>query len=382
MKLINTLKIRTDRDKHRQATWLELFIDLAYVVGIASLVPLFKDGFTIANIIEYSIYFFVVFWMWNKYTWFATYYDNNDVFFRFAYLFSILPVIGFVNSFDKISQGDFTQAILSYIGANLILLVLWGRVILKTQSFKTNARFFFYGYFISTILFVMSLFLSNELKYYMFVTGIIIEIISPILGWKFTKGRLPVHNDHIIERHGLFSIIILGEGVASISHAFELISTIYWPLLLLGFLLVILVWWIYFDCGFGFKTHLSRNLQKVFVFGYGHFFVFLALAFIPLGLEHTLHDIVHKTHHTEFMPSSFMTVSLGMLLIVLSAIQLNLSSIKLKRIYAVRIITGIILLSLSFFVTNPVALLIISVILYLSVVINEIYSFKKQLKKS
>ena len=52
------IKIRDNVDEHRQATWLELFLDLGYVVAVSSLSHIFKEGFSGQTIVEYSVFFF------------------------------------------------------------------------------------------------------------------------------------------------------------------------------------------------------------------------------------------------------------------------------------------------------------------------------------
>lgn len=375
MKFLKPLRIRSSEEEHRQATWVELFIDLGYVVAIASLTSIFDDGFNLQALLKYSCFFFIIFWIWNRYTWYASLYDNDDVFFRFTYLFSILPVIGLVHAFPINSKGSIDQAIISFAIANFILLLLWGRVFILNKNSKTHVNHFFYGYIISTSLIITSLFTPDDFKYIILISSLMVEIFTPILGWRNTGEKIPIHSDHIIERHGLFSIILLGEGVVAISKNFDLINTNQWYLLIAGFLIVIFNWWIYFDCGFGFKTELMHQMKRVFFFGYGHFFIFLSLALTAIGLEHGLHGILHTSHAKGFSSIAFTVISLGAFLIFLSIIQTIVSVINPTRIYVTRVIAGITLILLPLYIHQFTLIILITFVLTLIVLLNEVYTW-------
>ena len=64
----------------------------------------------------------------------------------------------------------------------------------------------------------------------------------------------------------------------------------------IGYGIIIALWWIYFDCGFGFSTNLYHNMLKTFIFGYGQFLVFLALSAIAISLEYDLHSTLNLEH--------------------------------------------------------------------------------------
>jgi len=368
--LIKPIKIRSDNEDHRQATWLELFVDLAYVVGIASLSFLFEDGFSLTTIAQYSLSFFLIFWIWNRFTWHATYYDNGDIIFRIVYLISLFPILGLIYSFEKAYKLDFKQAVLFYVAVNLILSLLWLRVWLKAPQFKKNAQFFTLGYALSCIILLITL-LFPAYMYPLFVLVILVEALAPVLGRLKENGKLPVHTSHIIERHGLFSIILLGEGVVSISKNFNLIHSEYWYILILGFIIVIANWWIYFDCGFGFKTELSKKMKRVFIFGYGHFLVYTALLFVSISLEYSLRHFAENLGYTEILPAKVVNFSLGAFLIVLSIIQKIVSDINPKSIYYPRFAIGIVLIFVPCIFDSPTALLAIATFLTLLVLINE-----------
>lgn len=368
------IKIRDNVDEHRQATWLELFLDLGYVVAVSSLSHIFEEGFSSHSIVKYSIFFFLIFWIWNRFTWYASFYDNDDIAYRFSYLISLFPVLGLVNSFDAVVDGDFFYATLYYISCNAILIYLWSRVLRRARIFRKNAKVFLIGYGISTLILISSFYTTPDFKIYLFILALCVEIISPIFGWSVTKELIPVHTGHIVERHGLFNIILLGEGILAIFKNYNMFYSDQWYILVLAFILVISLWWIYFDCGLGFKTNLSKNISRVFVFGYGQFFIYLSLLFIFMALEFSLHRFNHD-FNSAIKPMMLVGFATGVFILALTAIQLNISNYNPKRIYIPRAFCGILLIIFSLYIEARITLLLTSTIILVLILINEIKSW-------
>ena len=97
------------------------------------------------------------------------------------------------------------------------------------------------------------------------------------------SGRAtPWNPSHIVERYGLFTIIVLGECVlatmTAVQEAFEA-GGLLGPLLAVaigGLLLVFAMWWAYFKHEPDVGHH--RSLGAMIGWGYGHYFVFAAVA--------------------------------------------------------------------------------------------------------
>lgn len=336
--------IRDDTEGHRQATWVELFIDLAFVVGISRLGQIFEEGFTLSALWDYGLLFFMFFWIWNRFTWYASYYDNDDVPYRLTYLILIFPVLGIASQIGNILQGDFFKASLYYIFINLLLLYLWSRVLRRGKTLKKNAWAFSIGYGLSTLLILLSLFVSQDLIPYLIGLGLLFEMTGPLFGFYISNNKIPVHSDHIIERHGLFTIILLGEGIVAVAINFTSVMTgINWYVLGFAFILILCLWWLYFDCGYGFSANLSNSIRKVFEFGYGQFFVYLTIAIVGISLEYALHDLEAGHHPAGFLPGRVMAFAAGFFLLAMSTVQLLISHEKPKKIYLPRFFVGLLL---------------------------------------
>jgi low temperature requirement protein LtrA len=253
---------------HRQTTWLELFTDLAFVISIAALTTMFVNNLTPRSLILYMGLFLAVFWVWNQLTWYASLFDNSDVFFRIMYMGAILTVLILAASIKKLAQGETTFFVVSYVLLQGVLAAGWIRV-----------------------------YMNNPQQYYFWAIAIVIHIAAPYLAWK-GKINIPIHLSHIIERYCLFTIIVLGEtlvavavGVDSDPSSKVFLTTVF------GYIIVASIWWTYFNWDFE-SPREFKSTSQVFAFGYGHFVIFLTIATFGAGLETVIHSAGHGDHLT------------------------------------------------------------------------------------
>ena len=114
--------------------------------------------------------------------------------------------------------------------------------------------------------------------------GILIDIIIPILGRKFLE-KVPTNTAHLLERFGLFSIILFGEALISTlaviqpkqgnwdSITFSIIS----------FILIIAMWWQYFD---NMEKKVDKSVQSSGqIIIYGHLFILMSISMIAASIR-------------------------------------------------------------------------------------------------
>lgn len=94
------------------------------------------------------------------------------------------------------------------------------------------------------------------------------------------------NHEHITERYGLFTIIVLGESIVVAASGISDLGG-KGPVLAAataGFALAACIWWTYFE--YVGSAALSREtLLSSFVWGYGHMLVFSGIAAAALGVE-------------------------------------------------------------------------------------------------
>jgi len=286
-----------DEKGHRQATWLELFFDLAFVISIAALTTMLAKNHTLGSIVLYIVLFLAIYWVWNQLTWYSALFDNSDVFFRIMYLGSILSVLILAASIGKIALGDTKLFVAAYVLLQGFLAAGWIRVYLNKREFKSFSLIYLLGQVTGSVVWVVSLGFPIPEQYYVWAVAMVIHIAAPYFAWK-TNIHIPIHTSHIVERYGLLTIIVLGETLVAVSVGMgNTPSSAAFLTALLGYVIVACIWWTYFNWDFS-KSRQLETFSNVFVFGYGHFVVFLAIAAFGAGIEIAIHSAAHGGHST------------------------------------------------------------------------------------
>lgn len=135
-----------------------------------------------------------------------------------------------------------------------------------------------------------------------------LELLTPFLAER--KGQTNWHPHHIAERYGLFTIILLGESIAAMATSIQAIirdGDAAAPLVTVGIsslVLVFALWWLYFmpPAGDGLEKHRERS----FLWGYGHYFVFVGLAALGGSLE-----VVTEAVAGHEVPATIATFAVG-----------------------------------------------------------------------
>ena len=102
------------------------------------------------------------------------------------------------------------------------------------------------------------------------------------------EGMTSWHPEHIAERHGLFTIIVLGERILSAFVAVDTaigsggISTRLMVIAGAGLLAMFGLWWTYF--GLSAEEMLRERKHLSWVWGYGHYFLFASIAALRAGI--------------------------------------------------------------------------------------------------
>jgi hypothetical protein len=108
--------------------------------------------------------------------------------------------------------------------------------------------------------------------------------------WAERAGRqTPWNPEHIAERYGLFTIIVLGECVLAATTAVQAalaasgVSAALLAVAVGGLVLVFAMWWAYFKVPAAIGHHLALRWQVAW--GYGHYVIFAAIAALGAGLQ-------------------------------------------------------------------------------------------------
>jgi low temperature requirement protein LtrA len=291
---------RDAEEEHRAATPLELFFDLCFVVAVAqasvALHHEVAEGHLLDGALFFAMTFFAIWWAWMNFTWFASAYDTDDVLYRLLTFVQIAGVLVIASGVERaFTELDYGAVTVGYLIMRVGLVAQWLRVAIEHADRRQTALRFAIGVSVVQVGWVGRLFLPPEIGLVVFAPLVVLELSVPI--WAESTGRpTPFHRGHIAERYGLFTIIVLGECILAASTAVQEAFTaggLSVPLITLaagGLLLVLAMWWVYFKHD---ATAEPNELRQAFIWGYGHYFVFAAVAATGAGL-HVAADLTHE----------------------------------------------------------------------------------------
>jgi low temperature requirement protein LtrA len=314
-RLDHRLRRMTGRDpaeSHRSATPLELFFDLTFVIAFSQAgsqaAHLLELGHFMPAIIAFSFAVFAISWAWINYSWLASAYDNDDVYFRVATMVAMIGIIlialGMPEFFTSIDGGediDNRVVVVGYIVMRIATIALWLRAARHDPAHRRAALTYVVVISIAQVGWILLLLAWLPLVPTLLFSAILIafELLGPVLA-ESRDGGTPWHPHHIAERYGLLVIITLGEVVLGTILAISaVVEEQGWDLeagLVVsgGTMLAFGLWWVYFIMPSG--TVLARHRVRGFVWGYGHMVIFGALAATGAGLHVAAYVIEGVAH--------------------------------------------------------------------------------------
>jgi low temperature requirement protein LtrA len=246
-----------DRPGDRRVTFLELFFDLVFVVVISQLAHRLAEHPSWSGVGWFVFLFYAVGSSWSNGTMYHDLHGTDDVsarVFTFGQMLAVAVMAAFIAEVPGTGSDGFA---LGYAANTLLLVVLWFRTGLHDPSHRSASVPYSLAYLVAAALFAASVLVDAPTIYWLWATGLVTQIVGQVIAFRSwtppeSQGGEAVIavTPSLIERIGLFVIIVLGEvivgavgGMAETAplEAGEILNG------LLGVVVAIGLWWIYFD---------------------------------------------------------------------------------------------------------------------------------------
>ncbi|HEY9365384.1 MAG TPA: low temperature requirement protein A [Agromyces sp.] len=304
---------RDPDEAHRASTPLELLFDLTFVVAFsqagAQTAHLLELGHWMPAIVGFLFAVFAIWWAWINYSWLASAYDNDDIFFRVATMVEMLGVLilalGLPDLFHSLDEGEHVDngvVVAGYVVMRVATIALWLRAAKHDGTRRRTALTYVVFVSIAQLGWIAVIFINLPLVPTLAITAalIVLELVGPYVAEHGPEGGTPWHAHHIAERYGLLVIITLGEIILGTILAISAVideqdwsveaATVAFG----GTALAFGLWWVYFTMPSG--KVLQRFRERGFVWGYLHYFIFIALAGAGAGLHVAAYEIEGVAH--------------------------------------------------------------------------------------
>ncbi|TFV89664.1 low temperature requirement protein A [Blastococcus sp. CT_GayMR16] len=325
---------RATDEPHRVSSPLELLFDLTFVVAIASLTVQLAhgiaEGHALGDLAPFFMVFFAIWWAWMNFTWFASSYDTDDVPYRLLTMVQMAGVLvlaaGVPAAFEN---SDFRAVTLGYLVMRIGLVAQWVRAGMEHPAGRVTAVRYAIGITVVQALWLLRLGLTEAgvlpaaSVIPVFACLVVLELAVP--PWAERTRSTSWHAHHIAERYGLFTIILLGESVfaasTGVQAAFEAggLGSAFVTIAVGGLVLLFALWWLYFLEPSA--SGLADNRDRSYVWGYGHYGIFAALAAVGAGLEVAVEQTAHHLEVAAITVGYAVAVPVGGFLLLLWAVH-------------------------------------------------------------
>lgn len=343
---------RFDHGEHRPSTPLELLFDLATVIAIAAAAAGLHhglvEGHVLQGLLSFIMAFFMIWWSWMNYTWFASAYDDRSSFFRamtFIVIFGALTLAAGIPA--VYAAKPIVTCLLGFVIMRCALAALWLWAPYENEAQRFTSRSYACGILLVQLYWIAAVLLTPvSASYYLwiFVGGVIGELLVPVIaeargeatGW---------HREHIVERYGLVTIIVLGECFLSVVGFMKTTGSQLAPtnLAMLNALSCAAITFCMYGYYFHWGTHLKvTNLRRAIKWGYGHFFVFAAAAAVGAGFA-VLRETLSGESHVD-LKTAELSVSIPVALFIFSVwFVRDRFDLKEKRCFVPLIVASLVL---------------------------------------
>jgi low temperature requirement protein LtrA len=213
-----------DRIEHRQVSFLELFYDLVYVALVAELAHSLSRNISWEGVGGFVFLFVIVWWAWLNGSLYHDLHGNQDIrtrVFTFLQMFTVVSMSVFVH--DALGETS-TGFALSYGVFQLILSYMWWRTGVYDEAHRPLTRPYVASYLLSTLLFTCSIFVAAPVRFYLWCVALLLSLLAPLY-WRLRRVSPEIQaqmdlstnvSNSLVERFGLFTIIVLGEVIIDI----------------------------------------------------------------------------------------------------------------------------------------------------------------------
>ena len=236
----------------RKPGWLELFYDLIFVAGFIQLGNGLTAHPTPAGSAAFAGAFAAMWISWSGFTYYMNRFTVDDFIHRLMVFAQMFAVGAMAVTAPKLVSGDYRSFALAYAVAQLLVAVFNLRAYLQVPKARAWSGYWGNLFVLTSIAWATAAFAPAAFAYPLMAGGFAIVFIGPLhTRHRSFVERVPNDSEHLIERFGLLTLIVLGESFVKVLdaathvHGDSSLSLFGQAAILLT--LTLSIWWVYFD---------------------------------------------------------------------------------------------------------------------------------------
>jgi low temperature requirement protein LtrA len=326
-----------DRKNERKISWLELFYDLVYVAAIGQLTHAIAIN-PVWQTVGYSFLLFcLVFWSWVNGSQYYDLHGGDGIRTRLLTFWQMLAVAAVAITIPDVFDGNQQGFAITFAMVQIMVTYLWWSVGLYDPSHRVFNKFYTINYTIAFVLLVISIFTAWQTSLILWMVVLMLNLTAPLTAARTVvtvlreRGQVFSASATIVERFGLFTIIVLTESILStVGGVDELKDKLpaVWIVFILGILIAFLIWSLYFDMTSEQETKRGYKYMQYLVFL--HFPLLAALSVAGACLRVLIADMEAGLSLTvQWM----FCVSVAVILLTITAITKIMEEYQEDRVY-------------------------------------------------
>jgi low temperature requirement protein LtrA len=272
----------------KKVGWLELFYDLIFVAGIIQLGDFLSEGTSLGDFGLFALHFAPLWIAWTGFTFYANRFSVDDVLHRFLVILNMFSVGAMAIASPAAMEGRPTAFALAYAASTVILGAMYLRTWRQVPAARDYSAYWG-GVFVATgVLFALSTLVPLPYGYAFWALAMALILFAPMSKpAQALQARHPLDMEHLVERYGLLTIIVLGESFVKVlsyltsSGLGEEASYQLKGFFNLG--ITCSLWWLYFDDVAG--SEVKRGRIHFMAWLYGHLPLALGLTAVGVAVK-------------------------------------------------------------------------------------------------
>lgn len=277
--------------KERHTTWLENFYDLVVAIIVYQLSRDLYQDVSIYGFLSFVALFIPVIWSWIGVTFYSTRFETDDLAHRLLMLLQVAAAAFMAVSVPEGLGKNSVWFALSYVVIRTILVIEYLRTGSQVPAAHQLTKRYSIGFSIAAAIWFASVFVPTPARFILWIIGLGVDICTPLLYARRFSVQFAPHRQHLPERFGSFTIIVLGISILGVvngiaPHNWTVFSIISAGL---GLGIAFSFWWVYFDTVDGSEIKaLSENHQIGIYISwlYIHFPLIIGFTAFGVSIEH------------------------------------------------------------------------------------------------
>jgi low temperature requirement protein LtrA len=363
-----------DRKNERKVGWLEIFYDLVYVAAIGQLTHAIAVSPTWGTVGYAFLLFCMIFWSWVNGSEYYDLHGGDGLRTRLLTFWQMGAVAAVAITMPDVFADKHISFTIAFAILQILIAYMWWSVGLYDPSHRVFSKFYNINYGIAFALIIVSVFTGFQAAVILWAIALLFNLSAPLIAARtvvrvLKQRRQPEFSASatIVERLGMFTIIVLTESILSTVGGVDAIKDkqpTVWAAFMLGILIAFLIWNLYFDMTSEQETKKGYAYLQYLVFL--HFLLLAALAVAGASLRLLIAAVASASDSTvQWM----FCISIAVVLLTISGLTRIMKEWEEDRAYIkpasrLLIVSALLILIIPFFAAYTNAILLLSLVAF------------------